>query len=167
MKPLTEITDLCLSKMKPDQIWTWEKWWKEIVGLDLPLGKSWAMHKWIELRNRIKGEVNRELARFMQAERLMCVGEGKGLYMVSGKEIADVMVEKKVLKFISHVERANEVLDVLSKAKNMSLTDKNTCKKMAGAFQMQGNALIGTMGQMRSLPKPLKKTILKKLGVGS
>ena len=161
MRPITEITDLCLSGMKPHKLWSWEEWWAEIVDDIAPKKNTWAYHKWIAKRNQVKNQVNKELGKFLLAERLICVGEGKGLFLVDKVDVAGITIEQKVSRFMGHVEGANKVLQELATAKVLSDADKKMCLRVCGVFELQGNALLGTVVKMKSLPKPLRKSIIQ------
>ena len=161
MKPLTETVDLCLAKMKHREVWTWEKWWR-LLGGTVPHRNTWAYHEWLEHRSKEKMRINRELAKFLQAERLICVGGGQGLYLVDKSEVTDITVEQKVTRFINHLENAEKTLQALATAKSLSSADIQTCLRMSSLFELQGNALLGTVAKMRSLPEPIRKKLKKK-----
>ena len=164
MDSIVKITDKCL-KMKPNELWSWEKWAEDIVGLEVPAKKTYAYERFISARNRFKGNVNRELARRNLPERIICVGWGKGVYLVNEEAVADTFVETKVRRFIRAVENSNVVLRELSGAKQLSVEDKRMLSRVAGAFELQGNTLIGTISRMKSLPKPIKARLLKDMGI--
>ena len=164
MDSIVKITDKCL-KMKPNELWSWEKWAEDIVGLKVPAKKTYAYEKFISARNKFKAKVNKELARRNLPERVICVGGGKGVYLVNEKAVADTFVETKVRRFIRAVENSNIILRELSGAKQLSLDDKKMLTRVAGAFELQGNTLIGTISRMKSLPKPIKARLLKDLGI--
>ncbi len=161
--PASDIAIECVLEMG-DKLWTWEDWWEKFGhNGEVPRAKTYKYQKWIQRRNQLKGNINREYARGEDPYRLECVGWGKGLYLLDKTNICEVLMPKCLKKTSSQAENYGTLFTQISDAKGISPKDRKTAINMAAFFTNQHQAVIGSV-QMMSLPAPMKKKILKKLG---
>ena len=166
MRPIEKIVNDCLKKMKAYKLFTFDKWWEDVVGAgSVPSRKSFAHYKWLEKRAILKNSVNRELQNRTRPARLLFVGGGQGVYLVDEKEIATLTVDKRVRRMMSCFENGAKQMRALALCEKISDTDKAMLKDVYGYFELQENTIIGTMAKMKSLPEPSRTRLLKKLGV--
>ena len=166
MKPIAEITDNCENMMKPHDLFSWEKWWEDVIqNGSTPAHKTYAYEKWIKARTYIKGDINKELVRRKSPNRLVCPGAGKGIYLVNEEDVAEITSDTRVRKIVNCFEKGHSEMKMLAGCHKISVEDKNMLTRLSDLVELQQNTMIGTMSKMRSLPPDTKKRLLKHLGV--
>jgi hypothetical protein len=166
MDSLTAIVDRSLAKMKPHDLWSWDKMGTDIFNNgEVPARKTYAYQKWIELRNAMKKRINRELAHRNRPERLICAGQGKGVYLINEEDVAQHCSEKHLRRAVTVFEGGKQEFDTFTKAVQVSLEDKKAMRRLSVMFELQCNTMLGSVANMKSLPAPIKKYLLKKLGL--
>ena len=169
MKPLAEVVDRCLIMMKPNQLFDWEKWWTNIVqDGEAPCNKSWEYYKFIMKRNRLKKSINKEFEARRLPERLMCVGNGKGVYLINElgeHNVADTTIHKRVCKIVRSFEISHKEMTKLAHCQRLSPEDQKALLRTSDLMELHGNTMIGTIAKIKSLPAPTKTRLLKSLGI--
>ena len=166
MRPISEIVDDCLEKMKPHKLFSWEDWWTDVVkDGPTPSNKTYAYWVWIRKRNDIKQEADKELARRKRPERFICPGCNQGIYLVGKEDVAEIKADVRVRKIVNCFITAHKEMFQLSLSSGLSDVDKKMLERVSSLVELQQNTMIGTLAKMRSLPPATKKKLLKHLGV--
>ena len=166
MRPIAEVVDSCLAEMEPHKLFTWEDWWEQIAqNGPAPRSKTFAYAQFIDQRNKVKQHVNCELEKRKAPERLVCPGEGMGVFLVNESDVAEITTDKRIRKIVSTFESSQKQMSLLAQSKRLSEPDKTMLIRIAGLVELQQTSMIGTMARMRSLPAASKKRLLKHLGV--
>lgn len=166
MRPIAEITDDCENKMTPYELFSWEKWWENIIqNGTVPAHKTLLYHLWIRKRSYLKADINKELARRKSPNRLMCPGAGKGIRLVNEIEVAEITSDTRIRKIVNCFEKGHNEMKMLAGCHKISVEDKKMLTRLSDLVELQQNTMIGTMSKMRSLPPATKKRLLKHLGL--
>ncbi len=161
--PASDIAIECVCDMG-DKMWSWEDWWIKFGhNGEVPTARTYEYQKWIQCRNKLKGNINREYARNKDPYRLECIGMGKGLYLLDKDTVCQVITPKCLKKSMLQTENYGALFVQISEAKGVSLKDRRIASNMAAFFSTQHQSIIGAVHLMQ-LPAPMKKSILKKLG---
>jgi hypothetical protein len=152
--------------MKPHALFSWEDWWVQIVkDGEAPRHKTYAYSQFIDKRNKIKQQVNKELEKRKRPERLMCPGVGAGVYLVDEADVAELTTDQRIRKIVNTFENSQKQMSLLAASSRLSESDKSMLLRIAGLVELQQTSMIGTMARMKSLPPASKKRLLKHLGV--
>jgi len=169
MKPLTEVVDRCLSMMKPHKLFDWAEWWTNVVEEgETPRNKSYEYYKFIMKRNRLKKSVNKELEARRLPERLICVGNGKGVYLVNETgehNVADTTIHKRVCKIVRAFEISHKEMTKLAHCQRLLPEDQKALLRTSDLMELHGNTIIGTIAKIKALPPATKTRLLKSLGI--
>lgn len=171
MKPLAEVVDRCLNLMRTGELLAWDEWWINVVqDSPVPHHKSWEYYKFIMLRNRVKKSINKELEARRLPERLMCVGNGEGVYLVNETgehNVADTTIHKRICKIVRTFEISHKEMEKLAICQRISSEDRKALTRTSDLVELQQNTMIGTMAKMKSLPPASKTRLLKSLGIST
>ncbi len=162
--PASDIAIECVCDMG-NKMWTWEDWWEQFGhNGKVPTRKTYKYQKWIQDRNLLKGNINREYMRNKDPYRLECIGVGRGIYLLDKDNVCQVTMPKCLKKTVSQTENYSTMFSQIAEAKGIDPKDKRIANNMAAFFSTQHQSVIGAVHLMR-LSAAMKKSILKKLGV--
>ena len=167
MKPIAEMTDNSLKKMKPNEIYTFVDWWENILGLpELTHKKTYEYMKWATCsRGKVMQRINKELAARKKAERLIAIGNGKGLYLIDSQKLASFSVDKRVRGFIQKLETTMAEWNEIKLSEDLPPADKRMLNAAEGWLQVNENMMIGTLIKLPLLQDGTKNKLMKKLGI--
>jgi hypothetical protein len=158
--------DDCEKLMKPHELFTWDSWWENIVKAgEIPKRRTYLDQIWMEDRRHLKRHINKELAKKKSPNRLICLGHGRGIYLVCEKDVAEITADMRIRKIVDCFELSNKEMIELAKCNKISEIDRKMLNRLGDLVELQQNTMIGTMSRMKSLPPSTKKRLLKHLGV--
>ena len=164
MESIEKITDASLQKMKPGYLWSWGDWAEKIAKIEMPVKETYEYQKFIAQRNQLKQQVNKELARRKLPDRLECLGNGEGIYLLNEKTVSEKYAEKGMRKVVNVLKIRAREFEALIKSPKLPDQDRTMLRRLTGTFEQERNGLIGSVVRMRSLSAPAKKRLLKNLG---
>lgn len=167
MKPIAEMTDLCLKNMKPGHLYCFEDWWEKILGLDaLPNKKTYDYMKWSTCtRGKVYQQINRELALRKVPDRLEAVGNGKGIFRLNVETVASYKIDKRVRSLMSKIECTMSDWNALSHSAGLSPSQIRMLNASTDWMQMSENMMLGTLAKL-PIAKETKSKLLKRLSAG-
>ena len=166
MRPIAEMTDSCLELMAPHQIFDWDEWWIGVIqNGSVPRRKTFLYSEYIDLRNKVKQQINTELTRRKRPERLICPGHGKGIYLINESDVAEVTADGRIRKIVLCFQKGHREMALLAECTTLIEDDRKMLERLSGLVELQQNTMVGTMAKMRSLPPATKARLLKHLGV--
>jgi len=166
MRPINEIVDDCLNLMKSHEIFSWEEWWEKVVkDGSTPARKTYRYKCWIDDRNKLKKQIQKELEKRKRPERLMCPGQNQGIYLVNENDVAEITADYRVRKIVNCFINGHNEMNLLSLCPKLSDEDKKMLERLSSLVELQQNTMIGTMSKMRSLPPATKQRLMKHLGI--
>lgn len=164
LKPIADLTDSCLL-MPTHRQYSWQEWWKDVLGLgSAPARKTLEWAEFLDIRNKIKGRINRELRARNRAERLKSVGNGKGLYLVDKADVAMITVEEAARNLVHAANQPIVECDCLAECSQLSERDRRTLRSTVDFLRAQKDAALIGISRLPSLPEAARTEIVKKLG---
>ena len=164
MKPIAEMVDRCLELMKPSVHYSWREWYEDIILAGAAPGKNTvAFHNWSNTRSKIKHKINRELLARKRPERLQCVGNGRGIFLLDASIVATVTAEEGVRKLISCFEYRKQAYLELATCTDLKLDDKKMLKRLGSFVDLQESTILGMIAKMKSLPTKMRTRLIADL----
>lgn len=165
MDSLCKVVDRCLKLMKPNRIFSSEKWWETVIqDGEVPSRKTYNYHQWMQKKHRCKNQINKELERRKRPERLFFTG-GESIYLVNENEVADMIVDKRMRKVVNTIELGPKEMRALLLCDKLSGDNKRVLRGCSDLLEVTVNGIITTLTKRGLLPGSTRKLLLKHLGI--
>lgn len=165
-RPIEDLAIECLDKMKPKQIWTFRDWWEKVLLLGtLPHKKTYEYMLWAtQKRGKVYDSINKYYILHGLATRLICVGNGEGVYLVDAESLVEVVLDRRVRRCISMFKNGMKQFHQIKESDEINTKHKHIMTAAEGWLGMIQTTALGTFAQL-PITAALKQTILKELGI--
>ena len=144
----------------------WHKWWEFATNCKAPTEEMPHTTEWIYYvreRTSLKNAINNYSAKNVGSPKRLSAQNGH-IFMDDEKTVTRTWTVKRTRKLANCLNTSVEILnDFVAVIKDDH--ERRMLNRMIIAFEAQQNAIAGTIGRMRSLPKETRKKMLEDFGI--